>query len=313
MKQDQYSNNLIELFIEYLKSELSYGTNTINSYVNDLEDFTRFVIEKEQDITKVNREFVESYLASLKARDYKESSINRKISALKHFYKFLLSEGYVSSSPLEFITHGKLEKKIPKYLTHEEVQKILDHLRHGSKNNDFLRLRAMFEITYASGLRVSELVSIKVNQVKFIEEDNSGYIIIEGKGGKERIVPLYSHAIEAIREYSKKALGNEYSGVYLFPSIGKTGHITRQRFFQLLKKLAVDIGIDPDNISPHTIRHSFATHLLDSGADLRVIQEILGHSDISTTEIYTHISKNKLKKVMEECHPLEKDHEKESI
>ena len=235
----------------------------------------------------------------------------RKISAIRSFYKFLLTEKIITDDPTLFLIKPKPAKNLPKYLSDEQFKQLANEILNGS-SFDAIRLKAMIFIAYSTGLRVSELVSLKISQIDIdlktmnIRSEN---IIISGKGGKERLVILSRFAINALEEYlairdiyvnninSKQAL-------YLFPSISKEGHMTRQNFANLLKKVAVNANLDPAAISPHVLRHSFATKLLSAGSDLRVVQELLGHSDISTTQIYTHVDDKRLRTELEKAHPL---------
>ena len=326
------SNKCIELllnFIQILKSEEGLSKNTIESYQIDLNLFFKFI--KNKDLTKIQEKDIKLYINSLYKEDLSTSTVSRKLSSLKKFFDFLKSESHLKLNPITNISKPKAVKSLPKILTESEILKLLSAINKDS--SDFgIRLSTMLEILYASGLRVSELISIpisaiKINSIKDSIEIMENYLIIRGKGSKERLVPLSKSAIKIIEKYLKtrKRLGQENSK-WLFCgnfrankydnelrnennfNILQDSHITRQRFHQMIKELAKICNIDHKKVSPHIIRHSFATHLLNRGADLRIIQEILGHSDISTTQIYTHIMNNNLKKLIKEKHPLAQAH-----
>ena len=229
-----------------------------------------------------------------------------KDGALVHLvivlFQFLIAEEICKEDPTSLLSRPKKHKPLPKILTEEEIILLLEAAAaDASAEGD--RLEALLEILYASGLRVSELISLEHDAVLQAEET----LIVKGKGDKERMVPLSSYAIKALEKYLKvrrEFVPHQGASRWLFPSYGKSGHLTRQRFGQLLKGLAVQAGLDPDRISPHVIRHAFATHLLNGGADLVSVQNMLGHADISTTQIYTHVMHQKLQQVIQECHPL---------
>lgn len=245
---------------------------------------------------QVTKQVLKDYLFLLHQEKLKASSIARKISCLKNFFKFLLNENFIIDNPAANLEAPKREAKIPKFLSEDEILKLLK-----AAESD-LRLSAMIEILYAAGLRVTELVSLPFVAVQ--REGNSlrNYLIVKGKGSKERIAPLNKAAIKKLLEYLKE----RKDSAWLFPGHVKGKHLTRQAFHQMLKDLAIKSGLDPVRVHPHVIRHSFATHLLNSGVDLRVLQELLGHSDISTTEIYTHILDSKLRELVFNHHPLGK-------
>ena len=264
--------------------------NTYLSYKNDLSEYIRITnVKKESDLINVNLNLYIKYLA----KNFSSKTHCRKLSSVKNFYKYLFERKTIFSNIFSDIEFPKSSKLIPKVLEKKEIFKIIDKSR---ENNSFKgkRLSLMVELLYATGIRVSEMVSLKLGD---INEDLS-HIIINTKGNKERVIPIISSVKEQFRDYLDELKTNFKlkNGVnYLFPSNSKQGHITRNRFFQLLQKLAISVGIEKDRVSPHVLRHSFATHLLENGVDLRLIQESLGHKDISTTEIYTHLDKNRLK------------------
>lgn len=282
-------------FLNYLRIDKKYSENTINSYNDNLNHFKTFFKDKELD--KINENDIEYYLKYLHSKKLEISSISHNISALKSFYKYLLIFKKVNNNPLENIEMPKLKKSIPKTLSYDEVNKLLDI---DIKTYYDYRNKAMLELMYASGLRVSELVNLKIHDLNF--ENNT--IRIFGKGSKERIIPISDYASEYVNLYLLRAykwLSKGKITDYLF--LNNHGNkITRQAFFKLLQKLAKEKDIKTE-FSPHTLRHSFATHLLQGGADLRSIQELLGHSSISTTQIYTSVSNEFIDKNYHKYHP----------
>lgn len=288
---DKYMN-------EYLASEYNTSKNTRDSYATDLYLLAKYY--KNQNITTLKKEDIQEYLRkSNKASKTKA----RYLTTINHFYQYLCDNNMIKVNPCDGIKMPKLEKKLPEYLTVEEVDKLLD-IRVSTAYD--LRNKAMLEVLYATGMRISELCNLTMSNL-FLED---GLVKVMGKGSKERLVPINDVAIDALKEYLRFAR-NDLLGTktceYVFVSSRHT-KITRQAFFKYIKKLCVEKGIKK-NISPHMLRHSFATHLLSNGADLRVVQELLGHSDISTTQIYTHLSNEKLEQEYEH-HPLmhEKSH-----
>ena len=282
----------IDEFIDYLIIDKKYSENTIKSYRNDLKKFS----ENFSSIA-LSSDDIKGYLKILKDNNDDAKTISHNISTLRSFYKFLMIEKKVDSNPMEYIELPKIRKSLPKVLSIYEIDKLLD-----IKLDDAFsyRNKAMLELMYSSGLRVSELVNVRLHDI-----DVSNCIIrIMGKGSKERIVPLGDYAINYIsiylNEYREKLVKNEMNDYLFLNNHGKK--MTRQGFFKIIKALALEQNIKTD-FSPHTLRHSFATHLLNGGADLRSIQEMLGHSDISTTQIYTHVSKEELKENYNNYHP----------
>lgn len=283
------------MFLETLSAEKGRGLKTLESYGRDLRQ-----AEKELgDLSKATNKDLESFFASMSKNGIKGTSIARKISALRGFYKFLMLEKIISKNPSDDLAMPKRKKTLPGVLSKDEIDLLI------SQAGDFknsIRLRAMLEIMYASGLRVSELCELPVNAIL------GNKLLIRGKGNKERIVPMHDEAMESLEKYME--IRNNFLTVknspFVFPSRSTTGHITRDAFFKTIKKCAVLAGIDPSHVSPHKLRHSFASHLLEGGANLRVIQTMLGHEDISTTQIYTHIQSDKLKSEVFKHHPLAK-------
>lgn len=297
---------LLEPFLEMMAAERGAALHTLAAYQRDLQDFIAYSAEKATPVLTADTVFLRSYAAHLKQRHLAPRSIARKLSALRQFYHFLVSEEHRLDDPTLDLDSPKQATSLPRVLSEAEITLLLT-AAHQDESKEGLRLAALLEILYASGLRVSELVNLKLTTLQKERGEKAGsfrpFMIIEGKGKKERLVPLNQPALDAILCYL--AVRQEHSP-WLFPSPSEAGHITRQYFAKLLKKLALNAGIDPDKISPHAVRHSFASHLLQHGADLRVIQELLGHADIATTQIYTHVLDEKLKALVTEHHPLAK-------
>lgn len=326
IKKDN-GQTLIKSFLDVLISENGLSANTISSYKNDLDLFLKFLVSKQKNFLQVDENLFKQYLGELYKQGIKSSSLNRKISTTKSFFKFLETEGIKNNNPTLNIDQVKNNLKLPKYLSEKEVFSMLDFV--AKDNTHFgIRLSCMLEILYAAGLRVSELVSLPIAAIGKNFSDGKvifkNYLIVNGKGNKERIAPLNKTSLKILAKYLKarEEMGHQNSK-WLFcgkirinkdidqisKAINKKGvdeHLTRQRFNQMLKELAVIIGIDERKVSPHVIRHSFASHLLNQGVDLRILQELLGHSDISTTQIYTHILDSKLKELVYKYHPLAK-------
>lgn len=301
----------MEMFLEMLLAERAAAANSIESYRRDLEGLAGFLRKRETGLHKADRHDIEAYLASLADAGYAPRSAARKLSCFRQFYHFLYGDGLREDDPSIMVDTPRKGKSLPKVLSHEEIEALLRAAKEGN-SPEAVRLWAMLEILYASGLRVSELISLplavivragKIDEAPQLNE----WLVIKGKGAKERIAPLNASAHQAIKNYLEiraHFLGEGEISPWLFPSNSKEGHLTRQRFGQLLKELAVHAVLDARKLSPHTIRHSFASHLLGGGADLRVIQELLGHSDISTTQIYTHVQGEKLMQLVQQHHPL---------
>ena len=284
----------IEKFIEYLIIEKKYSKNTINSYNIDLNKFNKFLNNKK--INNITKEDIRKYLNHIND-SLNSKSISRNISTLKSFYKYLILNKIINKNPMDQINNPKTKKSLPKVLSEEEINKLLEI----ELKTDFdYRNKAMLELMYSSGLRVSELINLKINDVD-LEND---CVKIFGKGSKERIIPLNDYAKEALKQYTmthRKELFKHGENNYLFLN-NHGNQMTRQGFFKILQKIAKEKNIKT-SFSPHTLRHSFATHLLKYGADLRSIQELLGHSDISSTQIYTHITNEQLHSDYIEYHP----------
>ena len=289
----QKNINLIEKYIEFIFAQKNLAKNTVTSYENDLSEFARFIGHNDFLDLKVNQ--FKKYVSYL-SKKFSPSSHCRKLSSVKNFFLYLYDLKLVNNIPMDFIDFPKLPKKIPKFLSESEVNILIEksYEDHSFKG---LRRTLLIEILYATGIRVSELVSIRLGDIT----DNYSSIIIKVKGGKQRIVPLFGKVISVLKKYVDllNQLKKQSNCLFLFPSNSKLGHLTRNRFFQILKDLGEETNLDLKRISPHVLRHSFASHLLSRGVDLRIIQESLGHKDISTTQIYTHIQASKLKKILE--------------
>ena len=289
----QKNINLIEKYIEFIFAQKNLAKNTVTSYENDLSEFARFIGYNDFLNLTVNQ--FKRYVNYL-SKNFSPSSHCRKLSSVKNFFLYLYDLKLINNTPMDFIDFPKLPKKIPKFLSESEVN-ILIEKSYEDQSFKGLRRTLLIEILYATGIRVSELVSIRLGDIT----DNYSSIIIKGKGGKQRIVPLFGKVISVLKKYIDflNKLKEQSNNLFLFPSNSKLGHLTRNRFFQILKDLGEEINLDVKRISPHVLRHSFASHLLSRGVDLRIIQESLGHKDISTTQIYTHIQESKLRKILE--------------
>ncbi|MCP4935554.1 MAG: site-specific tyrosine recombinase XerD [bacterium] len=306
---DQNERN-IELFLEMLSAERGAARNTLEAYAHDLNHFCGFARVAQTPMRDLSTQQIRDYLGVIADEGLAVSSRSRRLSAVRQFYRFLFIEGMRKDDPCSEISAPKKAQKLPKTLSVDEVEHLLDTAAHeakaakGRKQLPAIRLNCLLELLYATGLRVSELVTLPRN---FMRADNR-MITVKGKGGRERMVPLNGAARRAIKIYVEhldaKAKGGRHSSGFLFPSTGADGHLTRQRLVQELKALAVSAGLEPKNISPHVLRHAFASHLLEHGADLRAVQQLLGHADISTTQIYTHVLDERLRRLVNDHHPL---------
>ena len=279
--------NYIDIFLEALSAEKGRSQKTLESYASDLNHADESI---SGGLLKASQNQVQAYLSSLPDRP---SSIARKASALRGFYKFLMLEKIITENPAANLELPKRNRALPKFLSVDEIELLISS---AGDTRHSVRLRAMIELLYASGLRVSELCELPTSAIL------GDKLLIHGKGAKERIVPIHETAMHALQKWL--ALREDDKLKYVFPSNSKTGHITRDGFFKILKQCAILAGIDPHRVSPHVLRHSFASHLLAGGANLRIIQTMLGHEDISTTQIYTHVLPDKLKETVLKHHPL---------
>ena len=297
--------HLVGAFLEMMSAERGAAKNTIEAYRRDLGDYCAFLGRKGMAVADAGREQVTQYLAELDANGIAASSSARKLSALRQFHKFLAADGIRADDPTRIIASPKARRSLPKVLSIEEIDRLLKLAESEVETEGTSeaqramshRLYVLLELLYATGMRVTELVSLKRVQVM----RDASFLTIRGKGSKERIVPLTDRARDAVKAY----LGTlEPGSPWLFPTGSDTGYLSRQVFARELKGLAARTGIGAARISPHVLRHAFASHLLSGGADLRVVQTLLGHSDISTTQIYTHVLDEKLRTLVESHHPL---------
>ena len=290
-------------FIYYLEDEKRLSYNTILAYKTDILEYQNFLVKYQQisDVRDITKDMIVKYIASLKRANLAKRTITRKIIVIKSFHKFLVNEQILKTDEAYYVDLPKRDEVLPVVLTEEEINRMLSSI--DTSSNIGKRNRAMVELLYSCGLRISELLDLKIGDIHM----NERYLNVIGKGDKERIVPIGEMAIVALRDYIENARSqiSKKPGSILFYNY-QGNKMSRQGFFKYLKKLALEAGIDKV-ISPHTIRHSFATHLLANGASLRIVQELLGHEDISTTQIYTHIDKSHLKEMYEHTHPLKKE------
>jgi integrase/recombinase XerD len=302
----------LDAFLEMLTAERNAALNTRAAYRRDLEDVGQFLGKRRRDLTAARSEDLRDYLSMLAATDAKPSTAARRLSALRQYYKFVVGEGWREDDPTATLDSPRLGRPLPKLLDEEEIARLIAACGM-LEAAEGARLTALTELLYATGLRVSELVALPLASAL----RDQPYLIIRGKGGKERMVPLNPAAKAALADYlesrAKFLPKGAKSSPWLFPSRGAAGHLTRQRFGQLLKEVALKARIDPAKISPHVVRHAFATHLLDHGADLRTLQKMLGHADISTTQIYTHVVSGRLKDLVTRHHPLAKSVSETSV
>jgi integrase/recombinase XerD len=306
------STRWISTFLEAQAAELGAATNTQLAYARDLKDFADWLGGHGTAFNAVSRDVIEDYLVFCDAQGLAKSTRARRLSAIKQLYRFAFEEGWMDTNPAIQIRGPGRDKRLPKTLEVIEVDRLIDAAA-GSGRNPLENGRniCLMQLLYATGMRVSELVSLPVSAAR----GDPRMLLILGKGGKERMVPLSGDARVALANWLKLRDDEEdrkkqkglAASKFLFPSRGKLGHITRHRFYALIKELAVAGGVSPDKVTPHTLRHAFATHLLANGADLRSIQVLLGHADVATTEIYTHVLDERLKELVLDHHPLTKD------
>jgi integrase/recombinase XerD len=317
---------LIDLFLDMLAAEQGAGNNTLEAYRRDLSDLTEFLSRSRQSFAGVETQTLRDYLADLDTRGFKSSSIARRLSAIRHLFRFLLNERLRTDNPAAILSGPKRGRALPKVLSIADVDRMLTRAKELAQASDAsalqrlrrIRLYCLLEVLYATGLRVSELVALPHTAAR----RDARMIVVRGKGNKERLVPLnepsrqamaeYLAAMEALKQEKKNsgpaknslASKNSPASKWLFPSFGESGHLTRQHFARDLKELAAAAGLAPRLVSPHVLRHAFASHLLHNGADLRIVQTLLGHTDISTTQIYTHVVEERLKSLVRDLHPL---------
>ncbi|MDD3838759.1 MAG: site-specific tyrosine recombinase XerD, partial [Phenylobacterium sp.] len=292
-----------EAFLEMMAVERAAARNTLTAYGKDLADASGFLAGRGRDLADASAEDVEAYFADLAARGLSPATAARRRAAVRQFYRFVLGEGWRQDDPSRRVDAPKKGRPLPKVLSPDEVARLIAAAgeRDGPQG---LRLACLVELLYASGLRISELVSLPLAAVA----RDPAYLIVKGKGGKERLAPLNGAARAAVKAYLEVRASflprGEKASPWLFPSRGKGGRLTARRVAQLLDEAALAAGVDPAKVSPHVLRHAFATHLLEGGADLRVVQTLLGHADIATTQIYTHVAGERLREVVETKHPL---------
>ncbi|MBD3679313.1 MAG: site-specific tyrosine recombinase XerD [Rhodobacteraceae bacterium] len=301
----------IQTFLDAQAAEMDAAHNTQLAYARDLSNFTEWLSDQGKSLAHATRSDIEDYLVRCDAEGLARSTRARRLSAIKQVYRFAFEEGWRQDNPAIQIKGPGRGKTLPKTLSEEEVDRLLVTAReHGRTPEDRLRNACMVELLYATGMRVSELVSLPVSAAR----GNPRMLLIRGKGGKERMVPLSPPARQMLAEWlsardvaedAARANGKPVSR-FLFPSRAADGHLTRHRFYMLIKEIAVAAGVMPSKVTPHRLRHAFATHLLANGADLRSIQTLLGHADLSTTEIYTHVLEERLKELVLTHHPLAK-------
>ncbi|PCI64066.1 MAG: tyrosine recombinase [Kordiimonadales bacterium] len=294
------NRSILDMFLEMMAAEKGRAKNSLLAYGRDL---THFADSDALNFLDVNAEDIRVYLAALYKDGLKAGTVARRLSAIRQLYLFLYTDGIRTDNPASNIESPKLEQPLPKILSEQDVDKLLDAAEQlGLVGKlDGIRIWALVETLYATGLRVSELVTLLRRSIS----PDTVMLMVRGKGGRERMVPLGSKARLALLAFIKgRDAGKLKASPFLFPSVGKEQHLTRRRVGQLLKELAVTAGVMPSSVSPHKLRHAFATHLLANGADLRAVQQLLGHADISTTQIYTHVLDERLKTLVLENHPL---------
>jgi integrase/recombinase XerD len=297
------------LFLDMLAAERGASKNTLDAYRRDLDDYLAYLAETRAAPDTASSATVRGFMASLEERGLKASSAARRLSAVRQFHKFLYVEGYVSADPTAAVSAPKRGRVLPKVLSVDQVDRLLQVAHETAAHPEAapgeriraLRMACLLELLYATGLRVSELIALPRSAARTRER----FLVVRGKGAKERLVPLTDAAKEAAAAYlATLEQHGRANGPWLFPADSQSGHLTRQAFARDLKAVAGAAGLRADGISPHVLRHAFASHLLQNGADLRVVQELLGHSDISTTQIYTHVLDERLKGMVRDLHPL---------
>lgn len=297
------SGGWVEAFLEMMAAERAAAHNTLTAYGKDLADASGFLAGLGRDFGSATAEDVEAYFAELGARGLSPATAARRRASVRQFYRFVLGEGWREDDPSRRVEAPRKGRPLPKVLSREEVDRLI--AAAGARDGgEGVRLACMVELIYASGLRISELTALPLAALA----RDPAYLIVTGKGGKDRLAPLNAQARAAVKawlEVRKDFLPKgDKANPWLFPSRGKAGRLTPRRFAQLLDEAAADAGIDPARVSPHVLRHAFATHLLEGGADLRVVQKLLGHADIATTQIYTHVASDRLTEVVATKHPL---------
>lgn len=301
------NETLIELFLDMIAAERGASANTIDAYRRDLTDFSADLAKAKESIVAADSDALRAHLGRLTKRGLATASVARRLSAIRQLYRFLYSEGHRGDDPGAVIEGPKRGRSLPKVLTIKQVDGLLTQAREGikaeakSERLRAARLNCLLEVLYATGLRVSELVALPEAAAR----RDQRMLVIRGKGGRERLVPLNDQAKRTMTDYlALRAEAKLDKSKWLFPSFGESGHLSRQHFARELKTLAAAAGLKASQVSPHVLRHAFASHLLQNGADLRVVQTLLGHADISTTQIYTHVLEERLKSLVRDLHPL---------
>jgi integrase/recombinase XerD len=311
-KRDERGRAAIELFLDMIATERGASRNTLDAYRRDLDDYAEFLAAKGSRVGSAVSDDVRAYLAALVKRGMAANSSARKLSAIRQLHRFLYAEGKRKDDPAAVLEGPRRGRALPKVLSIKDVTRLFEVAHDAAKKTRdrraehlrALRLVCLLEALYATGLRVSELIALPATAARA----EGGTITVRGKGGKERLVPLGQAAQKAMRDYRKLLVEGKIGETrWLFPSFGDSGHITRQHVARELKELAAAAGMEPRKMSPHVLRHAFASHLLANGADLRVVQALLGHADVSTTQIYTHLLDERLKSLVRDLHPLAED------
>jgi integrase/recombinase XerD len=295
-----------DAFLEMMAVERAAASNTLKAYEKDLADAAGFLARRGADLSNAPAEAIEAYFLDLGARGLAPATAARRRAAVRQFYRFVLEEGWRTDDPSRRVDAPKRGRPLPKIIKREDIERLIAAAL-GSGEADGLRLACMVEVLYAAGLRVSELVGLPLAALA----RDPAYLIVKGKGGKERLAPLNAPARAAVKAYLEVRPAflpkGDKANPWLFPSRGAGGRLTARRFAQMLDTAAIKAGLDADTISPHVLRHAFATHLLEGGADLRVVQTLLGHADISTTQIYTHVATDRLSALVKSKHPLARE------
>jgi integrase/recombinase XerD len=301
------NETLIELFLDMLAAERGASANTLDAYRRDLADLAADLTATKQTIAAADSDALRAYLARLAKRQLAPASVARRLSAIRQLYRFLYSEGHRGDDPAAAIEGPKRGLRLPKVLSIKQVDGLLAQAKTATQSESkperlrAARMECLLEVLYATGLRVSELVALPDSAAR----RDQRMLVIRGKGGRERLVPLNDAARQTMKDYlALREEAKADKSKWLFPSFGESGHLTRQHFARELKALAAAAGLRSAQVSPHVLRHAFASHLLQNGADLRVVQTLLGHADISTTQIYTHVLEERLKSLVRDLHPL---------
>jgi len=297
------SEGWVDAFLEMMAVERAAARNTLTAYGKDLVDAAAFLKARGRDLSNASAEDIEAWFAGLGAAGLAPATAARRRSSIRQFYRFVLGEGWRTDDPSRRVEAPRQGRPLPKVLSRDEVERLIAAAA-AKDGGQGLRLATLVELTYASGMRVSEVMGLPLTALA----RDPAYLIVKGKGGKERLAPLNDAARTAVKAWlavRKDFLPKgDAANPWLFPSRGKAGRLTPRRFSQLLEEAAIGAGIDPAKVSPHVLRHAFATHLLEGGADLRIVQTLLGHADIATTQIYTHVAGDRLAEVVRSKHPL---------